>query len=182
MRIIAGKWRGRLLTAPAGRTTRPSADRLREALFSILYSRLGSFKGLRVADLFAGSGAFGFEALSRGTAHAAFVELDAAALRAIEANGRQLGCSHAMRLVRADARRLPATDAAVDILFADPPYNQNLLPAVWRSALEAGWIAHGTWIVAETSAEENPVVPEGCTIIDERKIGRGKLLLARYDA
>lgn len=182
MRVVAGKWRGRLLAAPADRTTRPSAERLREALFSILFSRLGGFEGLRVADLFAGSGAFGFEALSRGAAHATFVEQDAAAMRSIEANGRQLGCSHAMRLIRTDARHLPATDAAVDILFADPPYNQNLLPAVWRSALDTGWIAAGTWVVAETAAKEVLVMPEGCTTIDERKIGRGKLLLARYDA
>ena len=82
MRIIAGQWRGRKLIAPAGETTRPTADRTRETLFSMLVSRLGTFEGLRVADLFAGSGALGLEALSRGAAGCVFVEQDAAAIRA----------------------------------------------------------------------------------------------------
>ena len=85
MRIIAGDWRGRKLTAPAGDTTRPTADRTRETLFSMLVSRLGSFEGLSVADLFAGSGALGLEALSRGAARCTFVEQDAAALKALKA-------------------------------------------------------------------------------------------------
>src|SRR5918993_1010186 len=91
MRIIAGEWRGRKLVAPAGRDTRPTADRTRETLFSMLASRLGSFEDLRVADLFAGSGALGLEALSRGAAHATFVETDSNAAAAIKANAAELG-------------------------------------------------------------------------------------------
>ena len=86
MRIIAGKWRGRTLDAPPGMDTRPTADRVRETLFNMLASRLGSFEQLRVADLFAGSGALGFEALSRGAAHASFVERDPKAIAAIRHN------------------------------------------------------------------------------------------------
>ena len=86
MRVIAGQWRGRPLVAPAGQGTRPTADRTREALFSMLVSRIGSLEGLRVADLYAGSGALGIEALSRGAAQAVFVENDPAAVRAIRAN------------------------------------------------------------------------------------------------
>ena len=86
MRIIAGEWRGRPLRAPEGDTTRPTADRTRETLFSMLLSRLGSFEGLSVADLFAGSGALGLEALSRGAASCLFVEQDPGAIRAIRAN------------------------------------------------------------------------------------------------
>ena len=86
MRIIAGDWRGRPLQAPAGQGTRPTSDRTRETLFSMLVSRLGSFEGLRVADLYAGSGALGLEALSRGAAHALFIEKDPSALAAIRAN------------------------------------------------------------------------------------------------
>src|SRR3954462_10245337 len=91
MRIIAGTWRGRPLAAPTGSSTRPTADRVRETLFSMLASRLGSFEDLRVADLFAGSGALGFEALSRGAASATFVERDAAATAIIKRNATKLG-------------------------------------------------------------------------------------------
>ncbi len=91
MRIIAGQWRGRPLAAPAGETTRPTSDRAREGLFSMLASRLGSFEGLRVADLFAGTGALGLEALSRGAAHCTFVERERAAVAAIERNIAKLG-------------------------------------------------------------------------------------------
>ena len=93
MRIIAGKWRGRALVAPPGDATRPTADRTREALFSMLASRLGDFEGLRVADLFAGTGALGLEALSRGAAHCTFVEQDGKALDALRANIAKLGAT-----------------------------------------------------------------------------------------
>ena len=90
MRIIAGKWRGRVIEAPPGQGTRPTAGRVRETLFSMLASRLGSFDDLRVADLFAGSGALGFEALSRGAASATFVDSDTAAAAAIKRNAKNL--------------------------------------------------------------------------------------------
>ncbi|MGL4541172.1 MAG: RsmD family RNA methyltransferase, partial [Polymorphobacter sp.] len=93
MRIIAGKWRGRALASPPGEATRPTADRVREALFSMLTSRLGSYEGLRVLDGFAGTGALGLEALSRGAAHATFVERDAAAVKALRGNIEKLGAS-----------------------------------------------------------------------------------------
>src|SRR3954447_5674987 len=98
MRIIAGEWRGRQLEAPPGQSTRPTADRVREALFSMLASRLGSFEDLRVADLFAGSGALGFEALSRGAAFATFVERDAAATAIIKRNAAKLGAEDRMQV------------------------------------------------------------------------------------
>ena len=91
LRIISGQWRGRKLAAPAGDTTRPTADRTRETLFSMLVSRLGSLEGLKVADLFAGSGALGLEALSRGAATCVFSEQDPAALKALRANIEGLG-------------------------------------------------------------------------------------------
>src|SRR4051794_5670101 len=91
MRVIAGRWRGRPIEAPPGLATRPTADRVRETLFSMLASRLGTFEGLRVADLFAGSGALGFEALSRGAASVTFVENDAKAVAVIRRNAEKLG-------------------------------------------------------------------------------------------
>ena len=108
MRIIAGEWRGRRLVAPAGQQTRPTADRTRETLFSMLASRLGSFDGLRVADLYAGSGALGLEALSRGAGHATFVESDSAAVKAIEANVAALKAADRTTLRAMSAAALPA--------------------------------------------------------------------------
>jgi 16S rRNA (guanine966-N2)-methyltransferase len=119
MRIIAGKWRGRLIEAPPGDATRPTADRVRESLFSMLNSRLGSFEGLRIADLFAGSGALGFEALSRGAASATFVENDFAAGTIIRHNAEKLGTP--IQLLSSSALALPPHQR-FDLIFADPPY------------------------------------------------------------
>src|ERR1051326_6938779 len=107
MRIIAGEWRGRVIEAPPGQATRPTADRVRETLFSMLVSRIGSFDGLRVADLFAGSGALGLEALSRGAASAAFVDSDPQAMAAIRRNAEKLGAAERIRLVPNSAIALP---------------------------------------------------------------------------
>src|SRR6185312_6631754 len=110
MRIIAGKWRGRTLEAPAGLATRPTADRVRETLFSMLASRLGSFEDLRVADLFAGSGALGLEALSRGAASATFVENGAKASAAIRRNADKLAVTDRVQLLGGSALALPRAD------------------------------------------------------------------------
>lgn len=124
MRIIAGEWRGRPLKAPQGDTTRPTADRTRETLFSMLTSRLGSFDGLVVADLFAGSGALGLEALSRGAAEAIFVEQDAAALRALRANITNLRAQDrcdvraASVLALGPARRTPISCCSIRLTAA----------------------------------------------------------------
>src|SRR4051812_39423159 len=121
MRIIAGAWRGRTIEAPPGQGTRPTADRVRETLFSMLASRLGSFEDLAIADLFAGSGALGFEALSRGAASATFVERDPAAAAAIRRNADKLGAADRVRILGGSALALPRSDP-FDLIFADPPY------------------------------------------------------------
>jgi 16S rRNA (guanine966-N2)-methyltransferase len=118
MRIIAGAWRGRVIEAPE-QSTRPTADRVRETLFSMLVSRLGNFEGLRVADLFAGSGALGFEALSRGAASATFVEKDAAALSVIRRNAAKLGAT--AHVIAGSALARPRSEGFA-LFFADPPY------------------------------------------------------------
>ena len=132
MRIVAGEWRGRRLAAPKGDATRPTADRTRETLFNMLVSRLGSFEGLNVADLFAGSGALGLEALSRGARSAEFVERHPASLRALGANLAALGAGDAAVVHRADVLRFLAglPREAFDVAFADPPYHQELARAV----------------------------------------------------
>lgn len=129
MRIIGGEWRARRLEAPAGRTTRPTTDRAREAWMSILHP---SLPGARVLDLFAGSGALGLEALSRGAAEATFVDDDARAITALRKNLAALGAADRATIVRTDALRFVKTlgAGAFDIAFADPPYEQGLATAM----------------------------------------------------
>ncbi len=149
MRVIAGEWRGRKLVAPSGQQTRPTADRTRETLFSMLASRLGSFDGLRVADLYAGSGALGLEALSRGAAHATFVESDRAALKAIDTNIAALGAAARISMRAMSAAALPAAEP-FDLIFADPPYAAGSGTTVAAAVAKAGWLAAGGWMAIET--------------------------------
>src|SRR3954467_407805 len=137
MRIIAGEWRGRSLEAPPGNATRPTADRVRETLFSMLASRLGSFEDLRVADLFAGSGALGLEALSRGAASVTFVENDSKAPALVKRNAERLGATDSIRLLGASALALPRSEP-FDLILADPPYAPGSGTAVVKAAADAG--------------------------------------------
>lgn len=177
MRIIAGEWRGRPLIAPAGRETRPTADRVRETLFSMLASRLGSFEDLRVADLFAGSGALGFEALSRGAASATFVENDANAAAAIRRNADALGTGDRVRILLASALALPRSDPS-DLVLADPPYGAGSGTAIVKAVIDADWLAPGGWLTIETSRGDE-VEPFGLTIDAVRNVGRARLTLLR---
>lgn len=173
MRIIAGKWRGRPLDAPPGQGTRPTADRVREALFSMLASRLGSFEDLRVADLFAGSGALGFEALSRGAGHATFVENDPVALTVIRRNANRLG--RQIEAVAASALDLPV-GRSFDLIFADPPYAPGSGTAVVQSILASDWLAPGGWMSIETSRGD-AVQPGPLKIDAARDMGRARLTI-----
>ena len=177
MRIIAGHFRGRPLQAPAGLATRPTADRVRESLFSMLASRIGSFDGLRVADLYAGSGALGFEALSRGAEHATFVDTDRKAAAAIKANGDKLGISDRIRIVGASVLSLPRSDA-FDLILADPPYAAGSGSAVVKSVEQAGWLAGGGWLLVETERGDS-VDPLDLSLEVERDIGRARITLLR---
>lgn len=178
MRIIAGEWRGRKLVAPAGQQTRPTADRTRETLFSMLVSRLGSFDGLRVADLYAGSGALGLEALSRGAAHATFIENERTALNAIEANIKALDASERVEVRPMSAARLPSAQP-FDLLFADPPYEADSGTAVAAAVAKAGWLAEGGWMAVETHRGDAVEPPRGWEIEAERDVGRARLTLLR---
>jgi 16S rRNA (guanine966-N2)-methyltransferase len=176
MRLIAGKWRSRLLETPAGLATRPTADRARETLFSMLLSRLGSFEGLTVLDLYAGSGALALEALSRGAAQAFLVERAPAARRAIEANILNLGAP--ARLIGHDAQSLPRAAAPADLVFLDPPYGEGLVAPALASALAQGWIAPHSWISAETARDEALVI-DGFAADAVRGVGKAALHLLR---
>jgi len=178
MRIIAGEWRGRKLVAPAGAQTRPTADRTRETLFSMLASRLGSFEGLRVADLYAGSGALGLEALSRGATHATFVENERAAIKAIEANVATLGGGERIALRPMSAASLPSSEP-FDLVFADPPYTPGSGSAVAGAVAKAGWLAPGGWMAVETQKGDSVIAPDGWSIQAERDVGRARLTLLR---
>ncbi len=177
MRIIAGAWRGRPLQAPAGLSTRPTADRVRETLFSMLASRLGTFEDLAVADLFAGSGALGFEALSRGAAMATFVENDSAAVRTIRANGEKLQANERIRLLGGSALSLPNA-GPFDLVFADPPYAEGSGTLAVAAVAKAGWLAAGGWMSVETARSER-VEPAGFSLEAEREVGRARLTLLR---
>ena len=177
MRIIAGEWRGRVIEAPPGQATRPTADRVRETLFSMLASRLGSFEDLPVADLFAGSGALGLEALSRGAASATFVEKDAAAVAAIRRNAEKLGAGDRVRVIASSALALPRSEP-FDLIFADPPYGAGSGSAAVHAILDAGWLAPGGWLSVETNRGD-VVDPAGLAVDASRDAGRARLTLLR---
>jgi 16S rRNA (guanine966-N2)-methyltransferase len=177
VRIIAGQLRGRSLLAPPGSATRPTADRVREALFSMLASRLGTFEDLRVADLFAGSGALGFEALSRGASKAVFVETDAKAQAAIKANAAKLGLTDKVRVLGGSALALPRSDP-FDLILADPPYANGSGTAVVKAVSDAGWLAPGGWLSVETDRRDG-VDPGDLSPEVDRQFGKAKITLLR---
>lgn len=176
MRIISGQWRGRTLVAPKGDATRPTADRTREGLFSTLVSRLGSFEGLAVADLFAGSGALGFEALSRGAASCVFVETDRAALDCLRANAEKLGIRPDVRAQSATA--LGPAPAALDLILMDPPYGTGAGAVALDRLARLGWTSAATLISIETARTETPEV-KGFAIEAQRDYGKARITLFR---
>src|SRR5579872_7217688 len=141
MRIIAGTHKGRRLEAPADQAIRPTADRVREALFSILAHRLEGFAGRRVLDAFAGSGALGLEALSRGAESAVFMDRDRAALALCRRNAGTLQSSDRAQFLLSDATKPPHSDHRCDLILLDPPYGKGLGEKALSALTEAGWCA-----------------------------------------
>jgi 16S rRNA (guanine966-N2)-methyltransferase len=175
MRIIAGKWRGRPIDAPPGMATRPTADRLRETLFSMLASRLGTFEDLRVADLFAGSGALGLEALSRGAQSVTFIESDPKAAAIIRRNADSLGAP--VQILGGSALALPRSEP-FDLILSDPPYAAGSGSAVVAAVVQASWLASGGWMSVETGRDD--AVDRGELILEAtRDVGRARLTLLR---
>ena len=171
MRIIAGQWRGRALVAPAGQATRPTTDRTREALFSMLTSRLGSFEGLTVADICAGTGALGLEALSRGAAHCTFVERERDAIGALRANVEKLGANAEVRPIAAES----FTGGPFDLVLIDPPYGSGL----GQKLLSTLGLAPGALVSIETAKSEATHAPPGFRIEADRVHGKARLTLLR---
>jgi 16S rRNA (guanine966-N2)-methyltransferase len=176
VRIVAGEHRGRTLRAPAGSETRPTSDRVREALFSIL----GSVEGLRVLDLYAGSGALGIEALSRGAVHATFVESARSALAAIRSNLEAIGQEGDADVAAADVLawlRSATEDPGFDLVFCDPPYDAAAQNAQPLSDLLPRVTAPEALIVTE-SAKRNPLALH-LPLVDERTYGHTRIMLHR---
>lgn len=184
MRIVGGRLRGLKLAelgqGDAAAHLRPTSDRVREAIFNLLTngSQGNPLPGARVLDLFAGTGALGIEALSRGADHAVFVETGAKSAALIRANLDRARSGEAGLLLRRDAARLGGNpEAPFSLVFLDPPYGQGLGERAIASALEGGWIAPGAVIVWEES--RNPAVPAPLTRIDQRRYGDSIVTLAR---
>lgn len=178
MRIISGEWRSRKLIAPKGDNTRPTADRTRETVFSMLASRLGGFDELRVLDLFAGSGALGLEALSRGAAHCCFAEQDAAALDALETNISALNAAGRSEVRRGSVLSLGAAQRSYDLILLDPPYGSGAGEVALDKLGRLGWIAPSAWISMETGRKEDVAV-KGYETEKIRDIGKARITLLR---
>lgn len=186
MRVIAGRFKGKTLDAPKGLATRPTSDRVREALFNVLEHGVPevSFEGARVLDLFAGSGALGLEALSRGARYGLFIEDDASARGVIRRNVEALGLTGATKIWRRDATRLgPAGNITpFDLVFCDPPYGKGLATEALQSAVDGGWLVPHAIVVLEERAGEAPAWPQGLAEIDRRRYGDTEIAIARLGA
>jgi 16S rRNA (guanine966-N2)-methyltransferase len=178
MRIIAGEWRGRPLVAPEGQATRPTSDRAREGLFSMLVSRIGTFEGLRVADLFAGTGALGLEALSRGAAHCTFIDNDRAATAALKQNIARFTAETRADIRSQSVEYAPPPAQPCDIIFLDPPYGTGLAAMALDRVCNSGWVAPTGLVSLETNGERPPL-PPAFLLETERRFGKAHILLFR---
>ena len=183
MRIIGGKHRGRALRVPKAEGVRPTADRVREAVFNILAHGVAwdGLDGAAVIDAFAGTGAYGLEALSRGAAHATFIDREAAALAAIRRNAAAVGEAMAITLLNLDATRLPlppiAAAAPCAIAFLDPPYESGLALPALQGLATRHWLDAGALAVVEVGAREPFQPPPRYAVIDERVYGAARVIL-----
>ena len=184
MRIVGGRHRGRRLIAPPGDAVRPTSDRAREALFNILshgnFAAKGlPFAGLPVVDAFAGTGALGLEALSRGASEAAFIEDSREALAALRRNIETLDEDDRAQIVRGDATRPPRAPFQGAVAFLDPPYGNGLAGPALTALAAAGWLLPAALAVVEISAEEELAPPDGFAPLDTRVYGAAKLVFLR---
>jgi 16S rRNA (guanine966-N2)-methyltransferase len=184
MRIVAGRHRNRRLLAPPGDAVRPTSDRAREALFNILSHGEFAADGLpfaetAVLDAFAGTGALGLEALSRGATAAVFIEQDREALAILRRNIATLGETARSRVIAGDATRPPRAASACAVAFLDPPYRSGLAAPALTALAAAGWFAPAALAVIELGAREKLALPAGFTALDERVYGSARLVFLR---
>jgi len=184
MRIVGGRFGGRPLATPSGSAIRPTADHLRESLFNILAHGYGDpVAEARVIDLFAGTGALGLEALSRGARYCLFVDIAAEARALVRRNVETLGVTGTTRLFRRDATKLgPASGLEpFGLAFLDPPYGRGLGEAALASLAAGGWLAPGAVAVLEEDAEAEVALPAAFTLAETRARGGSKLLFLTYE-
>ena len=185
MRIVAGSLKGRTITTPEGQGTRPTSDRARQAVFNVLEHAAWAepLDGMRVMDLYAGSGALGFEAISRGAAFALFVETDEEARGAIRENADAYGVMGRSRVHRRSAIDLgsrPGSDGeAFDLAFLDPPYRKGLGEQTLARLLEGGWLKPGALVVFERGSDEPEIDTPGYRRLDARDYGAARVLFLR---
>jgi 16S rRNA (guanine966-N2)-methyltransferase len=184
MRIVGGQFRGRPLAAPGDARTRPTSDRVREAIFNILAHGLADFElqGAKVLDLFAGTGALGLEALSRGAMFCLFVEEEAEARALIRRNVEAFGLTGVTKIFRRDATDLgPAgRHGGFTLTFLDPPYGQDLAQRALVSVASGGWLAPGAIAVSEDRKDASLALPAGYEAVDRRSWGDTQVLFARF--
>jgi 16S rRNA (guanine966-N2)-methyltransferase len=184
MRVVGGRLRGRTITGPKGSTIRPTADRLRESLFNILLHAFGDpITGARVLDLFAGTGALGIEALSRGAAFALLVDDGAEARALIRENVAALGLGGVSRIFRRDATRLGAAHPVEPfaLVFIDPPYGRALAEAALVSARDGGWLQPDALMVVEEAVKAAFTPPEGFSLLERRAYDDSELVFCRFN-
>ena len=186
MRIVAGKHRGRRIEAPAGRDLRPTSDRVREALFNLLaHNPWGPGdaplpRGARVLDAFAGTGALGLEALSRGAVHVTFLETAEAALRCLARNVRGLEAEEDCDVSRRDATRPGPAPGACALALLDPPYRSGLAAPALAELARMGWLARGAVCAVELAAKELFEPPDGFEPLDDRRYGATRIVMLRW--
>jgi len=185
MRIIGGRLRSRPLAGPKSQSVRPTSDRLREALFNILTHAYDSpIEGARVLDLFAGTGALGLEAISRGAAFALFVDDGVEARALLRGNIETLGLGGVARIFRRDATQLgPAHPLEpFSLVFLDPPYGKGLAEKALASARDGGWLAPGALVIVEEAADAVFVAPEGFAELERRRYDDSEFAFLRFSA
>jgi 16S rRNA (guanine966-N2)-methyltransferase len=184
VRVVGGRLKGRVLSAPASRAIRPTSERLRESIFDILVHRYaGRLEGARAVDLFAGSGALGIEALSRGARFALFVDNGTEARALLRANVEALGLGGVSRIWRADAAKLGKAPAGgpFGLAFLDPPYGQDLAERALAALVEGGWLEPDALCVVEEAAKAAIEAPEGLALVDERTYADTRVVILRRD-
>lgn len=180
-RIVAGQFRGRRLDVPKGRDVRPTTDRMRERVFSMLmHARYPEMDGAVVADIFAGTGALGLEALSRGARHSTFVEMARPSVECIKHNIATLQVQDKTSLVQKNATALPAAPSPCDFVFMDPPYRKGLVLPVLTRILDGKWLGPEGVIICELASDEDITFPDNLNLADERSQGQQRIVFLTH--
>lgn len=184
MRIVGGSFRGRILNSPDGRDTRPTTDRVREAIFNRLEHGIPGFSidGARVLDLFAGTGALGLEALSRGARHVHFIDNSDTARGTIRRNADSLGVIGQCKVWRRDVARLGDCSpmSPYTLIFLDPPYGKGLAERTLASLVTGSWLAANAVVVVEEAAKVDVAIPDELTVLGDHQYGDTKVLTLQF--